>query len=231
LLKGKVKLMASQDNLNNPQGMAALSGSAILDLVRRVREGEQAAEGPLYAVLRDMVGRMLSRHLRGTDLQRICDASDVQQSVLLQFDKGLREDQWRLETADQLRGLVWTMALNKLREIARREQARVYKDRAGDPVRRAPFEVVDELVAAEASTPSEHLMAGELLGYLKDRLPVDLHAPLDLRLQGATWREIGERLGRGEHALQVKFTRHMLALMQDWDLQGTAPPGKVDPNN
>ena len=166
-------------NSRNPRDSqtAPPSESDVLDLLRRVREGEQSAEEPFYTRLRDMVGRMLSRHLRGTDLQRICDASDVQQSVLLQFDKGLREDQWRLETADQLRGLVWTMALNKLREIARREQARVYKDRAGDPVRRAPFEVVDELVAAEASTPSEHLMAGELLGYLKDRLPADLHAP------------------------------------------------------
>jgi hypothetical protein len=144
----------------------------------------------------------------------------VQQSVLLQFDKGVRQNQWTVETTDQLRALVWTMALNKLREVARREQARRYKDGAGEPARRAPFELVDDLVAAGASTPSERFVANELLLYLREKLPPDLQAPLDLRLQGATWKEIAAQLGRKEHALQVKFTRHLLSLMQAWDLEG-----------
>ncbi len=191
-----------------------------VDLLRRVRAGDRAAEGPLYARLREMVAGMLARHLRGTDLQRICDPSDVQQSVLQQFDKGVRQNQWTVETTDQLRALVWTMALNKLREVARREQARRYKDGAGEPARRAPFELVDDLVAAGASTPSERFVANELLQYLREKLPPDLQAPLDLRLQGATWKEIAAQLGRKEHALQVKFTRHLLSLMQAWDLEG-----------
>jgi hypothetical protein len=200
-----------------------MSESDILELLRRVLAGDRAAEEPLYAQLRQQVGGMVARHLRGTDLQRVCDPSDIQQSVLVQFDKGLKQKQWTLETTDQLQALVWTMSLNKLREVARREQARRYKDRAGDPAHRAPFEWVDDLVAAEASTPSERVVASELLQYLRDHLPDDLQQALNLRLQGATWKEIGEQMGRREHALQVKFTRRMLSLMQDWDLGNSRP--------
>jgi RNA polymerase sigma-70 factor (ECF subfamily) len=91
-------------------------------LLRRCRTGDQVAAQDLY---RRYAGRLraLASAQCATDLQVRFDADDIVQSVFRTFFQGLRESAYHVPEGQELWGLLFVIALHKIRNQANYHRA------------------------------------------------------------------------------------------------------------
>ncbi len=80
--------------------------SPFLDLLARLRAGDDRAASDLVAEYEPTIRRMIRTRLRNLSLQRVVGEEDVCQSVLKSFFLRYRLGQYDLESPEQLR-LCW----------------------------------------------------------------------------------------------------------------------------
>ncbi|QEL16753.1 RNA polymerase sigma factor [Limnoglobus roseus] len=172
------------------------------DLMRRVRNRDEAAARDLVARYEATIRRVIRIRLRDANLRRLLDSTDICQSVLTSFFVRTAMGQYDLETPEQLVGLLSTIARNKLANQANRLRAGrrdVRRDAAdGEQAERVPDDATD---------PGEQAASRELLEKVRGGLDEQERYLADQRALGRTWQDLADEVGGTDVALRKKLAR------------------------
>jgi RNA polymerase sigma factor (sigma-70 family) len=180
---------------------------SFVDLLGRVRAGDQWAAADLVRRYEPALRREVRRRLTDARLRRVLDGSDVCQLVLQSFFARAARGQFELDGPDQLQALLARMARNKLGDEAKKER----RERRGGNLRRTPLpedgargEV--RLAASEAG-PAERAAAADLLRQALARFSPDERRLVELKAEGLPWPEVAARLGGSPEARRKQCQR------------------------
>jgi RNA polymerase sigma factor (sigma-70 family) len=183
------------------------------DLIRRVRDRDEAAATELLRRYESAIRRVVRIHLRDSRMRRVLDSMDICQSVMASFFVRTALGQYELETPEQLIGLLTSIARNKLTNQAHRlhtQRRDIRRDAAiGDDADR---------LLDQASDPSEQASAKEILEKVRSRLDEQELYLAEQRALGRGWKEIAEELGGTDVALRKKLTRALNRVMTELGL-------------
>jgi RNA polymerase sigma factor (sigma-70 family) len=171
------------------------------DLIRLVRNGDEAAAAVLVRRYEPAVRRAVRLRLHDSRLSAVLDSTDICQSVLASFFVRMAAGQYDLNEPDQLVKLLVTMARNKLASKVRQEQA----DRRDIRRQEAPREITD--VADAGMGPSQQATVRELVEKTFERLSPEERRLVDLRNQGNDWDSIAGQVGGSAVVLRKKLSR------------------------
>ena len=191
-----------------------MAESDFLNMVLRVRQGDEAAASELVRIYEPHVRRVVRIRLTDPGLRRQIDTLDVCQSVMGDFFVRAALGQFDLQSPEQLIRLLATMARNKLINQVHHHQA------ARRDIRRlAP--VSSELVQAVASeaTPSQIASGRELLAACRSRLSDEELYLADQRAQGRSWPALAEELGGSPDTLRMRLTRALNRVARELGLE------------
>jgi RNA polymerase sigma factor (sigma-70 family) len=178
---------------------AGQAGSGnIQDLLMRIKDGDEGAACELLtryeSKVRLVVRRQLPRLLRSR-----FDSLDFLQSVWGSFFHKIRTGPNDLiEEQNLIAFLAWA-ARNKVIDEYRRT-ATQKQDVAREE--RLPIQGDEQACLAVGDTPSQLAQAHETYDRLRDLLPEDRRVILDLKADGYSCREIGDRIGMSERTVQ-----------------------------
>lgn len=169
-----------------------LSSEAFTDLMGRVQAGDAAAAAELIRHCEPDIRLEVRVRLRIQDgrVRRLLDSMDITQSVLASFFVGVAAGRYRLETPQQLLGLLVTMARYKLSKQVRRQ-----RQQRRDVRRVRPLDEAAQGVHAPGETPSQLVACKELLGEFRKRLTDEERQLTERRDRGQPWDEIAAELG------------------------------------
>jgi RNA polymerase sigma-70 factor (ECF subfamily) len=180
----------------NPSGD---QGSDIAAFLARIQAGDEAAARELLsryeAEVRLVVRRQLPRLLRSR-----FDSLDFLQSVWGSFFRRVRSGPAEFEDSRHLVAFLARAAKNKVIDEYRRAASRKQDMHREEPLwtdGARPKEV-----AADIDSPSEVAQAHEAFVRLRALLPAERRSILELKAEGLSSRDIGERLGISERTVQ-----------------------------
>ncbi|MFO0952542.1 MAG: sigma-70 family RNA polymerase sigma factor [Isosphaeraceae bacterium] len=174
-------------------------GDDIPVFLERIRAGDEEAARELLtryeAEVRLVVRRQLPRLLRSR-----FDSIDFLQSVWGSFFRRVRSGPADFEDSRHLVAFLARAAKNKVIDEYRRAASRKQDMSREEPLWGDGLRPKD--VAAEIDTPSEVAQAREVYRRLEALLPEERRTILELKSQGLSSRDIGERLGISERTVQ-----------------------------
>jgi RNA polymerase sigma factor (sigma-70 family) len=180
---------------------------SFVDLLRRVRAGDQQAAADLVRRYEPAIRREVRLRLTDTRLRRLLDVSDVCQLFLKSFFVRAALGQFELDGPAQLLALLARMARNKLGDEAKKER----REQRGGRLRRAPLPEDSERgevqLAAPEADPLERLAGADLLRQALDRFSAAERQVVELKAQGHLWPEIAARLGGSPEARRKQYER------------------------
>jgi RNA polymerase sigma factor (sigma-70 family) len=170
----------------------------IAGFLKRIQAGDEAAARELLtryeSEVRLVVRRQLPRLLRSR-----FDSLDFLQSVWGSFFRKVRSGPAEFEDSRHLVAFLARAAKNKVIDEYRRAGSRKQDMRREEPL------WVDgraKEVPAEIDSPSELAQAREVFGRLRALVPEDRRTIVELKAEGLSSRDIGERLGISERTVQ-----------------------------
>jgi DNA-directed RNA polymerase specialized sigma24 family protein len=163
--------------------------SAFLELIRRLRGGDQQAVKELISKYTPLLTRTALVRLRNTALQRVLGASDVVQAVFLSFCIRVQLGQYELNGPQDLFNLLMKMTHNKLTAQKRHHEAEC-RD-----LKRNGRDAAEVPVASTGPTPSEAIVMKELMAMARHRMSDEEWQLGELHKQGLEWGQIAERMG------------------------------------
>jgi RNA polymerase sigma factor (sigma-70 family) len=173
--------------------------SELTEFLRRIQAGDEGAARELLsrfeAEVRLVVRRQLPRLLRSR-----FDSLDFLQSVWGSFFRRMRTAPTEFEDSRHLVAFLARAAKNKVIDEYRRAASRkqdMHREEPlwGDGLR--PRDVPDP-----TDSPSEVAQAHEVLGRLRELMPADRRSILEMKAEGLSSKDIGERLGISERTVQ-----------------------------
>lgn len=170
-------------------------------LVALLRAGDSNAAVQLVEEYESEVRRFIRVRLTTPEIRRWIDSLDVSQSVLSKFFVDVRSGAIEIRDPNQLRGLLLTMARNKLYDHARRQKA----DKRD--ARRLEEESKLNYVASSTQTPSQQIANSEIANAILERLSAEDRYMAEQRLSGFTWQELADELGSSADALRKRLSR------------------------
>jgi len=187
--------------------------SELTDFLRRIQAGDESAARELpsrfEAEVRLVVRRQLPRLLRSR-----FDSLDFLQSVWGSFFRRMRTAPTEFEDSRHLVAFLARAAKNKVIDEYRRAASRkqdMHREEPlwGDGMR--PREVPDP-----ADSPSEVAQAHEVLVRLRELMPEDRQAILEMKAEGLSSKDIGERLGISERTVQRVLEELRRRMEAEW---------------
>jgi RNA polymerase sigma-70 factor (ECF subfamily) len=188
------------------------------DLLRRVRDGDEAAAAELVRRSEPAIRRAVRLKLTDPRLRRAFDSLDVCQSVLGNFFARARAGQFELDSPEQLTRLLTEMTYNKVRDLVRHEHA----DRRDQRRVEGAGAQALESVPAHQDTASEVLAGNELLERVRALLSEEERYLLEQRRDGRDWADLAAECGTTPAALRMKHNRTMKRVYRQLGL-GEAP--------
>jgi RNA polymerase sigma factor (sigma-70 family) len=169
------------------------------DFLKRIQAGDEGAARELLqrfeAEVRLVVRRQLPRLLRSR-----FDSLDFLQSVWGSFFRRMRQAPTDFEDSRHLVAFLARAAKNKVIDEYRRSASRKHDMHREEPLwgegRRAR-EVADSI-----DSPSEIAQAHEAYGRLQELVPEEKRSILEMKAEGLSSKDIGERLGISERTVQ-----------------------------
>jgi RNA polymerase sigma-70 factor (ECF subfamily) len=187
---------------------------SFLELVRRVRAGDEAASAELVRRYEPAIRVTVRGRLTDPGLRRLLDSMDICQSVLANFFVRATLGEFDLDKPEQLIQLLATMARNRVTDHALKQQA-VRRD-----YRRIERPAGDgEFVDGEPS-PSDEVSLKELLQAFQSRLSAEERNLADQRAHGVPWAEIAAAVGGKPDALRVQLERAINRVTRELRLEG-----------
>jgi RNA polymerase sigma-70 factor (ECF subfamily) len=188
--------------------------ATFLDLIRRVRAGDQEAAAELVRNYEPAIRRTVRIRLKDNRLRRQFDSMDVCQSVLASFFVRAALGQFDLERSEQLLALLAALVRNKVAARAAHEGAgkRDYR-RAGAGLDAAAG------VPVSAPAPGGRLETQDLLEEARRRLTEEERRLLDLRASDLEWADIAAQLGGTPEALRKKLARAVNRVAEELGLE------------
>lgn len=174
-------------------------GEEVRDFLRRIHEGDEDAARDLLlkyeAEVRLVVRRQLPRLLRSR-----FDSLDFLQSVWGSFFHRVRTTPTEFDDGRHLVAFLARAAKNKVIDEYRRAGSQKGDMRREEPLWSEGDRPKD--VAAQIETASQVAEAKEAFVMLRDLVPEERRALLELKAAGLSSREIGQRLGISERTVQ-----------------------------
>ena len=174
-------------------------GDEVRGFLRRIHDGDEDAARDLLlkyeAEVRLVVRRQLPRLLRSR-----FDSLDFLQSVWGSFFHRVRTTPTEFDDGRHLVAFLARAAKNKVIDEYRRAGSQ-----KGDMRREEPLWAEGDRpkeVAAQVETASQVAEANEAFAQLRDLVPEERRALLELKAAGLSSREIGQRLGISERTVQ-----------------------------
>lgn len=190
-----------------------MSELGITDLLTRVREGDSAAATELVSQFEPRIRASVRRPLAGLNLRRLLDSGDISQAVLAQFFTKLADGAFDLTDENRVSALLVTMARNRLRDEARREQA---ARRGGGTA--IPADHLFAGLPGTEPTPSRIVSSREIADELFARMPDEVRVLAEGRAVGREWADLAAEYGSTPQALRKKLTRAVEKLADDLGL-------------
>jgi RNA polymerase sigma factor (sigma-70 family) len=179
------------------------------NLMNRLQQGDHAAAAELVADFEPEVRRYIRVRICSPQIRRLVESADISQSVFAKFFVDIQGKGEFPETPQQLRGLLITMARNRLYDHVRRHKA------AKRDIRRVEASVaVLESVYEEVPTPIDALAAKETLEAIRAEMSDEELALVNARLGGQAWSEIATALGVSPDAARKRFARTIESVAQ-----------------
>jgi RNA polymerase sigma factor (sigma-70 family) len=172
-----------------------------LELIGRVRAGDQSAATELVRRYMPAVRRVIRLKLRDSRMRRVLDSMDVCQGVLGSFFIRAASGQYELDSPAQLVRLLVVMARNKIVSASR-----TYYVARREPPSPAVDAMIADLAAPETS-PSGRLVWKDLLLEVRRRLTDDERRLADRRAERREWAEIAAEVGGNPDALRKRLAR------------------------
>jgi RNA polymerase sigma-70 factor (ECF subfamily) len=170
----------------------------IQELLSRIRNGDEGAARELLeryeSKVRLVVRRQLPRLLRSR-----FDSLDFLQSVWGSFFHKIRTGPNDLEEEQNLVTFLAWAARNKVIDEYRRAATQRHDIKREQPLARATGK--DDCLAS-GDTPSQLAEANETYDRLRELLPEEQRVILEMKAEGHSSREIGDRLGVSERTVQ-----------------------------
>jgi RNA polymerase sigma-70 factor (ECF subfamily) len=196
-------------------GEQSVSGTTELtEFLKRIQSGDDGAARELLqrfeAEVRLVVRRQLPRLLRSR-----FDSLDFLQSVWGSFFRRMRTSPTEFEDSRHLVAFLARAAKNKVIDEYRRAASRKHDMHREEPLwgeGRRPRDVPDP-----ADSPSEVAEAHEALGRLRNLVPEEKRAILEMKAEGLSSKDIGERLGISERTVQRVLEDLRRRLETEWE--------------
>jgi RNA polymerase sigma factor (sigma-70 family) len=177
---------------------------AFLQLMQRLRGGEEGAAVELHLLYAEQLQRIVRVRLTQPSLRRQMDSIDICQSVFADFFLRTAMGQYDPRSPTELLRLLAAMARHRLLYHARKQKA------ARRDVRRVEAGAIEDLsLAGGGDSPSQIVQARELLQRCQQRLNDEERALLEMRRAGQGWDEIGQAVGKTGEAVRKQFGRTM----------------------
>ena len=165
----------------------------------RIQAGDEAAARELLsryeAEVRLVVRRQLPRLLRSR-----FDSLDFLQSVWGSFFRRVRTGPAEFEDSRHLVAFLARAAKNKVIDEYRRAASRKQDMHREEPLWADGGRPKD--LPAQVDSPSEVAQAREVFGRLRDLVPEDRRTIVELKAEGLSSKDIGQRLGISERTVQ-----------------------------
>jgi RNA polymerase sigma-70 factor (ECF subfamily) len=191
--------------------------SDLAGFLRRIHAGDESAARELLQryepEVRLVVRRQLPRLLRSR-----FDSLDFLQSVWGSFFRKMRAAPAEFEDSRHLVAFLARAAKNKVIDEYRRAASLKQDMHREEPLwgdGRRPKEVADPI-----DSPSEVAQAREVLGRLRDLLPEERRTILELKAEGLSSKDIGERLGISERTVQRVLEELRRRMESEWESRG-----------
>ena len=176
-----------------------VAGGDIRDYLARIQAGDQQAAGELLsryeAEVRLVVRRQLPRMLRSR-----FDSVDFLQSVWGSFFHRVRTVPTEFEDGRHLVAFLARAAKNKVIDEFRKAGSQKQDMRREEPIWSEGDKPRD--LAGHNETASQVAEAREAFDHLRNLVPEDRRAILELKAQGLSSKDIGDRLGISERTVQ-----------------------------
>jgi len=187
------------------------------DFLQRIQAGDETAARELLQryepEVRLVVRRQLPRLLRSR-----FDSLDFLQSVWGSFFRRMRDAPTEFEDSRHLVAFLARAAKNKVIDEYRRAASLKQDMHREEPLwgdGRRPKEVADPI-----DSPSELAQAREVFGRLRELLPEERRAILELKADGLSSKDIGDRLGISERTVQRVLEDLRRRMESEWESRG-----------
>jgi RNA polymerase sigma factor (sigma-70 family) len=189
--------------------------SRLRELLGRIRAGDEAAVAEFIRIYEPHVRRVVRARLRLPGMRRVSDSSDLCQVVMASFLVGSAVGRYDVADTDGMKKLLARIAANRVIDLARKPEFRkpvvpVGGDGAGE------VEVV-----AGGPGPASQVALHELI-QKADRLLSESERPIaELRKEGLSWEEIGQRLGKSADAVRKSLDRAARRILLALGMEGS----------
>jgi len=170
--------------------------------LHQLRSGNEYAIAEFVARYEPYIRRSLRFRIVRASLQSAADSADVCQSVLGSFLLRLSAGEYVLQTEDDLRKLLTTIANNKFLEFSRHELA-AKRDRSITE----SWSERHEFATSHKQDPAEGIIFSEMQSHLAHRLSPQELELLQFRRSGKDWAEIAEQLQEDQTLLRKRYSR------------------------
>jgi RNA polymerase sigma-70 factor (ECF subfamily) len=191
--------------------------SELSGFLQRIQAGDEGAARELLQryepEVRLVVRRQLPRLLRSR-----FDSLDFLQSVWGSFFRRMRDAPTEFEDSRHLVAFLARAAKNKVIDEYRRAASLKHDMHREEPLwgdGRRPKDVADSI-----DSPSELAQAREVLGRLRELLPEERRTILELKAEGVSSKDIGERLGISERTVQRVLEDLRRRMETEWESRG-----------
>lgn len=181
-----------------------LDNSDFTQLMMLTRAGDRDAAQKLVELYEPEIRRVARLRLTDPKLRRIVDSMDICQSVFGKFfNNASGGSELKLDTPEQLLGLLVTMTRNRVVDEHRRQTRK--KRGGGEP----PVMAEANWLVEDSPGPKTAFEMKDLLLQVRSRLTEDEIQIADLRNAGQTWDEIAVTLAQPADLLRKRFARAM----------------------
>jgi RNA polymerase sigma-70 factor (ECF subfamily) len=186
----------------------------IATFLERIHTGDEAAARELLtryeAEVRLVVRRQLPKLLRSR-----FDSLDFLQSVWGSFFRRVRAGPAEFEDSRHLVAFLARAAKNKVIDEYRRAASRKHDMHREEPLWSEGGRARD--VADSHDSPSEVAEAHETLGRMRELVPEEKRSILELKAEGHSSKDIGERLGISERTVQRVLEELRRRMETEWE--------------
>jgi RNA polymerase sigma factor (sigma-70 family) len=184
------------------------------EFLKRIQSGDEGAARELLeryeAEVRLVVRRQLPRLLRSR-----FDSLDFLQSVWGSFFRRMRSAPTEFEDSRHLVAFLARAAKNKVIDEYRRSASRKHDMHREEPLwvdGHRPKDLPDPI-----DSPSEIAQAHEVFGRLRSLVPEEKRSILEMKAQGLSSKDIGERLGISERTVQRVLEDLRRRMETEWE--------------
>jgi DNA-directed RNA polymerase specialized sigma24 family protein len=185
-----------------------------VELIERARQGDSEAATRLVQEYEPHVRRVLRAKIVKSSLRHRLESLDLCQSVMGEFFVNHAFRQYEIDTPEQLKQVLFTLAKHKLFN-----QIKYFSAQKRNGLRTQGG--IDELpIASDYTSPSVVVTNQELLQKFQDRFTHSERFIAEQRKANVTWESIAQQLNGDKNALRTKLNRAIARISSELGLTG-----------